>query len=79
MTLDSHTGLPILPHWLAQPYFRPPPPTKAKGQQEQHKETTAAKRAQPESDDPHETESSKRVKWGSEIPQVVEEVAAAAG
>ncbi|EPS99345.1 hypothetical protein FOMPIDRAFT_1030904 [Fomitopsis schrenkii] len=64
VTLDSHTGLPILPHWLAQPYFRPPPPTKAKGQQEQHKETTA---------------SSKRVKWGSEIPQVVEEVAAAAG
>ncbi|KAK7457213.1 tRNA dihydrouridine synthase [Stygiomarasmius scandens] len=25
-TIDKATGLRVLPHWLAQPYFRPPPP-----------------------------------------------------
>lgn len=30
---DEATGLPLLPYWLAQPYFRPPPPTpKVKGE-----------------------------------------------
>jgi len=24
--LDRETGFKIVPHWLAQPYFRPPPP-----------------------------------------------------
>ncbi|THU94341.1 FMN-linked oxidoreductase [Dendrothele bispora CBS 962.96] len=24
--IDEPTGLRVLPHWLAQPYFRPPPP-----------------------------------------------------
>ena len=24
--MDEATGLKIMPHWLAQPYFRPPPP-----------------------------------------------------
>lgn len=23
--VDPATGLNVLPHWLAQPYFRPPP------------------------------------------------------
>ena len=25
--VDESTGLKILPHWLAQPYFRPLPPS----------------------------------------------------
>lgn len=24
--IDAATGFPVLPHWLAQPYFRPAPP-----------------------------------------------------
>ena len=25
--LDPETGFKIVPHWLGQPYFRPPPPS----------------------------------------------------
>ena len=25
--LDREAGFKIVPHWLAQPYFRPPPPS----------------------------------------------------
>ncbi|KAG6905648.1 hypothetical protein DXG01_001448 [Tephrocybe rancida] len=30
VTTDCDTGLEVLLHWLAQPYFRPPPPTAGK-------------------------------------------------
>ena len=25
--LERETGFKVVPHWLAQPYFRPPPPS----------------------------------------------------
>lgn len=28
VTTDAATGLKLLPHWVAQPYFRPPPKPK---------------------------------------------------
>ncbi|KAI0962653.1 hypothetical protein AcV7_001449 [Taiwanofungus camphoratus] len=31
VTIDQSTGLPVLPHWLAQPYFRPLLPLPAEG------------------------------------------------
>ncbi|OBZ68583.1 tRNA-dihydrouridine(16/17) synthase [NAD(P)(+)] [Grifola frondosa] len=39
-TIDAATGLPLLPHWLAQPYFRPLPVEAA---EEDTKEGEAAK------------------------------------
>ncbi|THU98948.1 Dus-domain-containing protein [Dendrothele bispora CBS 962.96] len=34
VTIDEPTGLRVLPHWLAQPYFRPPPPPPPKKEKE---------------------------------------------
>ncbi|KAF9443764.1 Dus-domain-containing protein [Macrolepiota fuliginosa MF-IS2] len=42
MELESVTGIQVMPHWLAQPYFRPPPPPKP--EPESKKSTTPAKR-----------------------------------
>ena len=77
MTFDPRTGLPILPHWFAQPYVRPPPPTPAKAN-EVSQEATATKRSQSESD-PAETEVHKRPKLESEPPLVAQGLAATAG
>lgn len=77
MRFDPHTKLPILPHWLAQPYVRPPPPAPTKTN-EVSKETTATKRSQSESD-PAETEVNKRPKLEGAMPLTIKELAATAG
>ncbi|KZT01148.1 Dus-domain-containing protein [Laetiporus sulphureus 93-53] len=46
LTIDSGTGLPLLPHWLAQPYFRPLPPVPAEDEQTKGKSKISNK-AQP--------------------------------
>ena len=74
---DPRTSLPVLPHWLAQPYVRPPPPAPTKTD-EVSKETSATKRSQSESD-PAVTEVHKRPKLESEIPPGTKELAATAG
>ena len=28
ITVEPITGIPVMPHWLAQPYFRPTPDQK---------------------------------------------------
>ncbi|TFY55218.1 hypothetical protein EVJ58_g8386 [Rhodofomes roseus] len=71
VTVDSATNLPVLPHWLAQPYVRPPQPAPAK------KETVAAdthagKRSPPEADDAQEAETSKRAKLDNGEPHIEE-------
>ncbi|KZT64069.1 Dus-domain-containing protein [Daedalea quercina L-15889] len=71
VTVDFATGLPVLPHWLAQPYVRPPPPAPSKAQGTLS-DMKAGKRSQPETEDtPEATETSKRVKPESETTEVV--------
>lgn len=68
VTVDSVTGLPILPHWLAQPYIRPPPiPSNVKAHF-RTAEATASKRSSPESDVTKGSASTKRAKLDGELP-----------
>ncbi|KAH9926379.1 uncharacterized protein B0H18DRAFT_1005790 [Fomitopsis serialis] len=68
VTVDSVTGLPILPHWLAQPYIRPPPiPSNVKAHI-RTAEATVGKRSPPGNDGPLGSGSNKRAKLNDELP-----------
>ncbi|KAF8661416.1 hypothetical protein AX16_001334 [Volvariella volvacea WC 439] len=41
ITIDPITGLKYLPHWLAQPYFRPPPKTTVQAKEVPQKRTSS--------------------------------------
>ncbi|TFY63515.1 hypothetical protein EVG20_g6287 [Dentipellis fragilis] len=62
--IDEATGLKVLPHWLAQPYFRPLP---AKKPQEEEEKVFSAAPAAVEAED--DTSSSKRPlsEWTPEV------------
>ncbi|GBE77291.1 tRNA-dihydrouridine(16/17) synthase [NAD(P)(+)] [Sparassis crispa] len=81
VTIDEATGLPLLPHWLAQPYFRPLPPAAAATESDEEaaelsKDGPAgSKRGHPERT--LEPEVAKRVKLETVAGVGAEEVAVA--